>query len=198
MHKKSKAMIIILSSPSGGGKTTISKEILDTDKNIMLSISATTRKPRIDEKEAVDYYFKTFDEFNELKNSGEFLEYAEVYGNFYGTLKSYVNQMLNSGYDVLFDIDHQGASQIKEKMPDQVLSIFITPPTIDSLRKRLEKRAQDSETEIENRLKLASEAISHSKNYDYVVVNDDLQEATAKIKHIIEQERLKRSDDKKK
>lgn len=189
---QSKAMIIILSAPSGGGKTSISKKILDDDKNIMLSVSVTTRNPRPDEKEATDYFFKTVEEFQKLKNAKEFLEYAEVYGNFYGTPKKYVNEMLENGYDVLFDIDHQGAQQIKEKLSDQVVSIFIVPPSIESLRERLKARGQDSDDDIEKRLKLAAEVISHSDNYDYVVVNDNFEQAVNEIKEIIKKEHRKR------
>lgn len=191
---QSKAMIVILSAPSGGGKTSISKKILDSDKNIMLSVSVTTRNPRPDEKEAIDYYFKTVEEFQKLKNTDEFLEYAEVYGNFYGTPKKYVNEMLENGHDVLFDIDHQGAQQIKQKLSDQVVSIFIIPPSIESLRERLEARGQDSDDDIEKRLQLATEVISHSDSYDYVVINDNFDRTVKEIQEIIKKEHLKRSD----
>lgn len=195
---QSKAMIVILSAPSGGGKTSISKKILDDDKNIMLSVSVTTRNPRPDEKEAIDYFFKTTEEFQKLKNADEFLEYAEVYGNFYGTPKKYVNEVLENGNDVLFDIDHQGAQQIKHKLSDQVVSIFIVPPSIEELRVRLESRGQDSDDDIEKRLKLAEEVISHSHDYDYVVVNDDFEQAVKKIQEIIKKEHMKRASDEEK
>ena len=190
---QSKAMIVILSAPSGGGKTSISKRILDDNENIMLSISVTTRNPRPDEKEAIDYFFKTTEEFQKLKNADEFLEYAEVYGNLYGTPKKYVNEVLANGNDVLFDIDHQGAQQIKQKLSDQVVSIFIVPPSIAELRVRLESRGQDSDDDIEKRLKLAAEVISHSNNYDYVVVNDDFEQAVKEIQKIIKKEHMERS-----
>ena len=190
---QSKAMIVILSAPSGGGKTSISKRILDDNENIMLSISVTTRNPRPDEKEAIDYFFKTTEEFQKLKNADEFLEYAEVYGNLYGTPKKYVNEVLANGNDVLFDIDHQGAQQIKQKLSDQVVSIFIVPPSIEELRVRLESRGQDSDDDIEKRLKLAAEVISHSNNYDYVVVNDDFEQAVKEIQKIIKKEHMERS-----
>ena len=189
---QSKAMIVILSAPSGGGKTSISKRILDDDENIMLSISVTTRNPRPDEKEAIDYFFKTTEEFQKLKNADEFLEYAEVYGNLYGTPKKYVNEVLANGNDVLFDIDHQGAQQIKQKLSDQVVSIFIVPPSIEELRVRLESRGQDSDDDIEKRLKLAAEVISHSNNYDYVVVNDNFEQAVKEIQKIIKKEHMER------
>ncbi|MEM6339323.1 MAG: guanylate kinase [Pseudomonadota bacterium] len=190
-------MIVILSAPSGGGKTSISKKILDEDKNIKLSISVTTRNPRSDEKEAIDYFFKTIAEFQELKNTDEFVEYAEVYGNFYGTPKKYVNEMLAKGHDVLFDIDHQGAQQIKQKLLDQVVSIFIVPPSIEALRDRLESRGQDSDDDIEKRLKLAEEVISHSDNYDYVVVNDNFDQAVKEIQEIIKKEHIERASNEK-
>ena len=195
---QSKAMIVILSSPSGGGKTSISKKILSSNKNIMLSVSVTTRNPRPNEKEAIDYHFKTIEEFQKLKNSDEFLEHAEVYGNFYGTPKQYVNKMLEDGHDVLFDIDHQGAQQIKQKLSDQVVSIFIIPPSIEIIKERLESRGQDSHDDIEKRLQLASEVISHSDDYDFVVINDNFEQAVEEIQEIIEKEHLKRLTNEKK
>ncbi len=185
-------MIVILSAPSGGGKTSISNKILEDDTNMVLSVSVTTREPRSDEKEAVHYYFKTIKEFQELKANDEFLEYAEVYGNFYGTPKQYVTRELQDGNDVLFDIDHQGAQQIKQKLNDQVVSIFIVPPSLECLRERLEARGQDSSESIEKRLKMASEVMSHADEYDYIVVNDDFNEAVTCIEKIIQQERAKR------
>jgi len=189
---QSKAMIVILSAPSGGGKTSISNKILEDDANMVLSISVTTRKPRSDEKEAVHYYFKTIEEFQELKANDEFLEYAKVYGNFYGTPNQYVARELQNSNDVLFDIDHQGAQQIKQKLNDQVVSIFIVPPSLDCLRERLESRGQDSRESIEKRLKMASEVMSYADDYDYTVVNDDFNEAVVRIQKIIQQERIKR------
>jgi len=186
-------MIVILSAPSGGGKTSISKKILD-DEKIVLSISVTTRLPRPAEQEAVDYFFKTVGEFQELQALGEFIESTEIYSNLYGTPKIYVNQMLAVGKDVLFDIDHQGAEQIKRKLYNQVVSIFITPPSIQCLRERLESRGQDSSEIIDKRLKLAKSEISHADSYDYVIVNDNFDDSVENIKIIIEQERRKRLD----
>jgi guanylate kinase len=189
---QSKAMIVILSAPSGGGKTSISKSIL-ADQNIVLSISATTRNPRPGEQEATHYFFKTVEEFQKMHALDEFLESAEIYGNLYGTPQIYVDKMLASGRDVLFDIDHQGAEQIRQKLSDQVVSIFILPPSIESLKERLEQRGQDSEDTINKRLKLAKKEMSHAENYDYIVVNDDFEKAVENIRVIIEQERKKRS-----
>ncbi len=189
---QSKAMIIILSAPSGGGKTSISKMILNNNKNIILSVSVTTRKPRPNEQEGIDYYFKTIEEFQELKNSDEFLEHAEVYGNFYGTPKKHVNEMLENGYSVLFDIDHQGARQIKQNLNGSVVSIFIIPPSLEILRQRLENRGQDSNYEIEKRLQVAAEVMSHADHYDYVIINDNFEKAVKEIQEIIKAEHLKR------
>lgn len=188
---QSKAMIVILSAPSGGGKTSISKMILNDNKNIILSVSVTTRKPRPNEKEGIDYYFKTIEEFQELKNTDAFLEYAEVYGNFYGTPKNHVNEMLENGYSVLFDIDHQGARQIKQNLSSKVVSIFIVPPSLEILKKRLETRGQDSNYDIEKRLQVAAEVMSHADHYDYVVINDDFEKAVKEIQEIINTEHLK-------
>lgn len=189
---RSKAMIIILSAPSGGGKTSISRMILNNDKSITLSVSVTTRKPRPNEKEGIDYYFKTIEEFQELKNAEEFLEYAEVYGNFYGTPKKYVNEMLENGNSVLFDIDHQGARQIKQNLNDSVVSIFIVPPSLEVLKQRLIDRGQDSDYDIEKRLQVAAEVMSHADCYDYVVINDNFEKTVKKIQEIIKAEHLKR------
>jgi guanylate kinase len=185
-------MIIILSAPSGGGKTSISKKILD-DEKIVLSISVTTRSPRYTEQEAVDYFFKTSGEFQELQALGEFIESAEIYGNFYGTPKIYVNQILSVGKDILFDIDYQGAEQIRRELSDQVVSIFVKPPSIECLRERLELRGQDSSETIDKRLKLATKEISHADSYDYIVVNDNFEDVVENIRMIIKQERINRT-----
>jgi len=194
---QSKAMIVILSAPSGGGKTSISKMILNNNKNFVLSISVTTRKPRPNEQEGVDYYFKTIEEFHELKNADEFLEHAEVYGNFYGTPKKHVNKMLEDGHSVLFDIDHQGARQIKHNLNVKIVSIFIVPPSLETLKKRLLTRGQDSNSDIEKRLQVAAEEMSHADHYDYVVINDNFEKAVKEIQEIIEREHLKRLDNEK-
>lgn len=193
-----KAMIVILSAPSGGGKTSISKMILNDNKNIILSVSVTTRKPRPNEQEGVDYYFKTIEEFLELKNSDELLEHAEVYGNFYGTPKKHVNEMLRNGHSILFDIDHQGARQIKQNLNGSVVSIFIVPPSLEILRQRLENRGQDSNYDIEKRLQFAAEVMSHADHYDYVVINNNFVKAVKEIQEIIKKEYLKRLGNEKK
>lgn len=185
---KNKAMMIILSAPSGGGKTSISKKLLEQDDNLLLSISATTREARPGEQEGVHYFFKNRTEFELMSQKEEFLEQAEIYGNLYGTPKESVQDILSQGKDVVFDIDSQGAYQIMEKAPGLVVSIFITPPNINVLESRLKFRAQDSQDVLAKRLELAEEEISHAKNYDYIVVNDDFDQAVKEIQDIIMKE----------
>jgi guanylate kinase len=186
---KNKAMMIILSAPSGGGKTSIAKKLLEQDNNLSLSISATTRKARPGEQEGVHYFFKTRAVFDQMKKQGEFLEQAEIYGNFYGTPAQSVQNILSEGKDVLFDIDHQGADQIIKTAKVPVLSIFIMPPNINVLATRLKARLQDNIDVIDKRLRLAEEEMSYAKNYDYIVVNDDFDTAVKEIQHIFLKER---------
>lgn len=181
---KNKAMMIILSAPSGGGKTSIAKKLLEQDNNLSLSISATTRKARPGEQEGVHYFFKTRTAFDQMKKQGEFLEQVEIYGNFYGTPAQSVPNILSEGKDVLFDIDHQGAEQIIKTAKVPVLSIFIMPPNINVLATRLKARLQDNIDVINKRLRLAEEEMSYAKNYDYIVVNDDFDKAVKEIQHI--------------
>ena len=188
---QSKAMIIILSAPSGGGKSSIAKKLLELGNNLSLSISATTRTPRTGEKEAVHYFFKNKNDFQQMVSSGQFLEFAEIYGNLYGTPKEYVKNMLTNGIDVLFDIDYQGAYQIRQKMPGKILSIFIKPPSIEILRARVESRGQDTKEIIDKRIMLAQEEMSHAENYDYVVINDNFDKTVLEIQNIINREHLK-------
>jgi guanylate kinase len=186
---KNKAMMIILSAPSGGGKTSIAKKLLEQDNNLSLSISVTTRKARPGEQEGVHYFFKTRAVFDQMKKQGEFLEQAEIYGNFYGTPAQSVQNILSEGKDVLFDIDHQGADQIIKTAKVPVLSIFIMPPNINVLATRLKARLQDNIDVINKRLRLAEEEMSYAKNYDYLVVNDDFDTAVKEIQHIFLKER---------
>ena len=187
----SKGMMVILSSPSGGGKTSIAKRLLELDKNLWLSISATTRTPRVSEAEGVDYFFKSKDAFNQMLHSDQFLEHAIVYGNLYGTPRKYVEDYLGQGFNVLFDVDSQGAYQIMERVETKVVSIFILPPNIDELKKRLQLRSQDSKETISERLAIAEGEMKNAKNYDYVVVNDSFEKAVLEIQEIIESERRK-------
>ncbi len=192
MEIKRKGLMLILSSPSGAGKTTISKRLLDMEQGISMSVSATTRPMRKGEIEGKDYFFVSQDKFDSMVKNGEFLEHARVFGNNYGTPAKAVSDKLASGADVLFDIDWQGTDALKKKRGDDVVSVFILPPSMDELEKRLRVRAQDDETVIKQRMDKAHEEISHWDVYDYVLVNDDIDEAVTKVVHILRAERSKR------
>lgn len=184
--------MFVLSSPSGAGKTSISRLLLERDKHITLSISATTRAKRSNEEEGVDYYFVDKDKFFTMVKNHEFLEHAEVFGNYYGTPQKKVVESLNSGCDVLFDIDWQGTMQLAKNAREDLVSIFILPPSMKELEKRLRVRAQDSEEVVQERMHKASIEISHWDEYDYILVNEDLAESTAKVEAILRAERLKK------
>ena len=189
-----KGLLIILSSPSGAGKSTLAQRLKSWDPNCVFSISATTRKPREGEQDGKDYYFISKNEFRDKVNNGEMLEHAEVFGNLYGSLISPVLSAINSGNDVLFDVDWQGSQQIKNsRLGEFVLSIFILPPSIQELESRLKSRNQDSDEVISNRMAKSVEEISHWPEYDYVVVNDDVDKTEEKLKIIITAERLRLS-----
>ncbi|ABV73900.1 guanylate kinase [Rickettsia canadensis str. McKiel] len=190
MRTKNKGLIIILSSPSGTGKSSLAKALLKIDNNLRLSISVTTRKPRLGEVEGINYYFKTGVEFEELVQQNKFLEYTKIYDNYYGTPKEYVEMLLNQGVDVLFDIDWQGARSIK-KSSTNVVAIFVLPPSIKVLEQRLRNRATDNEEAIKLRMQSAQNEISHANEYDYVVTNDDFDHTLKKIHAIIVAERRK-------
>lgn len=181
----SKGLMIVLSSPSGGGKSSLAQELLKTELNIRLSISATTRLPRFSEVEGKDYYFNTVLEFEQLIKQQRLLEYAKVYNHYYGTLLLPVEEALKEKIDVLFDIDWQGARTIKKYAPAHTVSIFILPPDIDTLRQRLEQRGEDSKDAIVLRLSKAYEEITYASEYDYVVINDHFEETVSKLKSII-------------
>ena len=193
-YSKNKAMMIILSAPSGGGKTSISKKLLEADGNLFFSISATTREARSGEQEGVHYFFTKHIDFDRMVTQGEFLEHTNIYGNSYGTPKNFVEKKLSEGMDVLFDIDSNGAYQIMDKVGKQAVSIFITPPSISALESRLKSRAQDSQSMIERRLKVGEKEIEQAKNYDYIVVNDDLDKAVKEVQDIIVKERKERKN----
>lgn len=174
---KRKGSLFILSAPSGVGKSTLVKKLTSIDKDLKPSISVTTREQRKGEVEGVDYFFKDKNEFYNLIEQNAFLEYAEVYGNFYGTLKSQVEKQLQSGFDVIMDIDWQGTTLIKDRMPDDVLSIFILPPSIDELERRLRSRNRDSDDIIRYRMAKSRSEIAFFYKYDYIIVNDTLEDA---------------------
>jgi guanylate kinase len=181
-----------MSSPSGAGKTTLSRKLLATDKNITMSISVTTRPPRPGEVDGKDYYFITKDRFAQMRDRGELLEYAEVFGNFYGTPKKPVEEALLKGRDVLFDIDWQGTQQLAQAMEDDLVRLFILPPSADELQNRLINRAQDVSSVVAKRMAEASREISHWPEYDYVIVNDDLETSHNQVLAILSAERLRR------
>ena len=184
--------MLVLSSPSGAGKTTLSRRLLDSDPAIQMSVSATTRRPRAGEIEGRDYYFIDAAEFERRAKAREFLEHATVFENRYGTPKKAVEDILASGKDVLFDIDWQGTQQLKQQARDDVVSVFVLPPSHDELERRLRARAQDEEDVVQARMAKAADEISHWAEYDYVIVNRDLDESLANIRSILAAERLKR------
>ena len=191
---REKGLLIILSSPSGAGKSTLAQRIKSWDENCVFSISATTRKPRKGEQDGKDYYFISEDEFHKKVSNSEMLEHAEVFGNLYGSPISPVLSSIDNGNDVLFDVDWQGSQQIKNsRLSEFVLSIFILPPSIKELESRLKLRNQDSDEVISNRMAKSVEEISHWPEYDYVLVNDDIDETEEKLKTIINAERLRLS-----
>lgn len=188
-----RGLMVVISSPSGAGKSTIARQLLsDSDMNLSLSVSVTTRERRPSEMEGVHYHFITKREFERRRDNDELIEWAEVHGNFYGTLRQTAEEALADGKDMLFDIDWQGAEQLQAKMPADVVSIFILPPTMRELQNRLNRRAEDTADVIETRLQNARFEIQKWAKYDYIVINEDLQRSYAGIKGIIIAERLRR------
>ena len=188
-----RGLMFILSSPSGAGKTTISRMLLDADPAIKLSVSVTTRPPRPGEVDGVHYYFVDDAEFDRLVEEDDFYEWAHVFGYRYGTPKGHIRNALKEGQDFLFDIDWQGTQQLKQKDDQDVVTVFILPPSLAELRKRLESRAQDSSEVIESRMERARGEISHWAEYDYVVVNDDVDACFAKVQEVLDAERMRRT-----
>ena len=186
-------VLVVISSPSGTGKTTICKKLISKDKNLYLSISVTTRKKRDTEVEGVDYFFKTKEEFMSLKKEDQFVETALVFDNFYGTLKTQVVDKLKKGIDVIIDIDWQGTRKINSFMEGNVVKIFLLPPSLKELSNRLSARGSDSLKEIDFRMSKAVKEIEHFKEYDYVLINNDVEEIYSKINQILDVERLKLS-----
>ncbi len=183
--------LIIISSPSGAGKTTLCKKVITNDESIKMSISTTTRAKRLSEIDGKDYHFISKDKFSNLVATGSFLESATVFGNSYGTLKESVNHILDSNKSVLFDIDWQGARQVKENFdPKKIISIFILPPSISELEKRLKTRALDSEDVVQDRMKKALSEIDHFDEYDYVLINDDIEKTFDEILAIINAKKI--------
>jgi guanylate kinase len=186
-------MLLILSSPSGAGKTTLARRLLTADTGLRMSVSATTRPPRPGEVEGSDYFFVDKAEFERRRQAGELLEWAEVFGASYGTPKAQVLDLIESGTDIVFDIDWQGARQLKRQLPTDVVRVFILPPDAKTLEQRLRARNQDAETVVARRLKAAASEVAHWSEYDYVLVNADLEATVADLIGIVAAERLKRA-----
>ncbi|MEZ5685598.1 MAG: guanylate kinase [Paracoccaceae bacterium] len=188
-----RGLLIILSSPSGAGKSTLAKRLMAWDPTLSFSVSATTRAPRPGETDGVEYYFRSKPEFEAMVAAGEMLEHAEVFGNYYGTPRGPVEAAMTAGRDTLFDIDWQGGQQIRNSvLGKDVISIFILPPSIAALESRLQSRAQDSAEVIAGRMAKSQAEISHWAEYDYVLVNEDLDRAEAELKTILQAERMRR------
>lgn len=188
-----KGLLLILSSPSGAGKSTLTRMLMDWDPTIRFSISATTRKPRPGEEDGREYYFRSRDQFESMVAANEMLEHAEVFGNFYGTPKGPVETAMREGRDTVFDIDWQGGQQIRtSSLGRDVVSIFVLPPSIAELDRRLRSRAQDSDEVIAGRMAKSRDEISHWAEYDYVLVNTDLAATFAQLQTILQAERLRR------
>lgn len=190
---KKRGILFVISSPSGAGKTSITRGVLEQCQNIHLSISYTTRPPRPGEESGKHYHFVDTEQFKKMVEDKRFIEFAEVFDNFYGTPKDVVLQALENGESIMFDIDWQGMQQIKASMPNDVVGIFILPPSYDELQTRLNKRAQDSEEVIAKRMKKSTEEMRHWVEYDYVVVNQDLEQSIDAVMGIIASEQYRRS-----
>ena len=190
IHRR--GLMLVLSSPSGAGKTTLSRQLLDNDKQIQLSVSCTTRARRPGEKDGVDYRFVDTATFNSMMQRGEFLEHARVFDHYYGTPRAPVDAALEAGRDVLFDIDWQGTQQLKEKGRDDLVTVFILPPSTRDLERRLITRAQDSPDIVAKRMAKAADEMSHWAEYDYAIINRDIATSLMELKSILTAERLKR------
>lgn len=199
MHKspgtisiRRRGLMLVLSSPSGAGKSTIARNLLEGDPAFELSISVTTRQRRGSEIDGRHYHFRSRREFDNLRDNDELLEWAEVHGNFYATPREPAERAMAEGRDMLFDIDWQGAEQLREKMRADIVSIFILPPSMGELKQRLRRRAEDQDSVIEARLANARAEIEHWRDYDYIVINNDLDAAFAEVEAIVAAERLRR------
>ena len=187
-----RGLMLVLSSPSGAGKTTLSRKLLEADPGVELSVSVTTRKQRPGEIDGRDYHFIDAERFETMVKGGELLEWSQVFGHRYGTPRAPVEAALLSGQDVLFDIDWQGTQQLREKADHDLVSVFVLPPSMRDLERRLRRRAQDSDDVIRARMATAAEEMSHWAEYDYVVINTDIDRAFAEVQTILAAERLKR------
>ncbi len=188
-----RGLLFVLSSPSGAGKSTLARKLLYSDTQISLSVSATTRPPRPGEVDGVDYHFVDVPKFKEMVADGELLEWAHVFGHRYGTPKAPVEEILSQGRDVLFDIDWQGTQQLYQEAGNDIVRVFILPPSITELEHRLRSRGTDSDEVINDRMARAKSEIGHWDGYDYVLINDDIEACFNKVQHILAAERLRRS-----
>lgn len=187
-----RGLMLVLSSPSGAGKTTISRMLLERDSNLSMSVSTTTRPMRPGEEDGRDYHFVDPTEFNLMINRQEFLEHAKVFGNYYGTPRAAVEEALSSGSDVIFDIDWQGAQQLSQVAGSDLVRVFILPPSTEELGRRLHTRAQDSEEVVASRMAKAADEMSHWDAYDFIVINEDIERSVAQVQTILAAERLRR------
>lgn len=187
-----RGLMLVLSSPSGAGKTSISRALLERDGNLSLSVSATTRPQRTGETDGKDYHFVATEDFEALVAAGELLEHARVFGHLYGTPKAPVEAALSAGCDVLFDVDWQGTQQLAERARDDLVSVFILPPSTAELEQRLRSRARDPEDVVQARMAKAADEMSHWAEYDYVIVNRDVEQSLSQVSAILAAERLKR------
>ena len=185
--------MLVLSSPSGAGKTTVARALLEADPQLKISVSATTRAPRPGEKDGSDYFFVTPERFNAMVSAGEFLEHARVFDHMYGTPRDAVERELAAGHDVLFDIDWQGTQKLRKTAPEDLVTVFILPPSLTELERRLRTRAQDSDDTVRRRMARANDEMSHWAEYDYVFINRDVAASIANVQTILAAERLKRS-----
>lgn len=192
MKANRRGIMVVLSSPSGAGKTTLTRKLLRENPDMAMSVSATTRQPRPGEKDGEDYYFISKNKFTDMVDDEEFLEYAKVFDNFYGTPRAPVEAALGDGRDVVFDIDWQGAQQLTQAAADDLVKIFILPPNMVELEKRLRTRAQDSDEVIAKRMSKSENEISHWPEYDYVIVNEDVDVAMGELRTIVSAERMRR------
>jgi len=192
LSKINRGLVLIVSSPSGAGKTTICKKLIQDIENLSLSVSVTTRLKRQNEIDGKDYFFKSDEEFDKMVKEEKFLEHARVFGYSYGTLKSEINSKITNGINVIVDIDWQGTRQIEEHIPDDIVKIFILPPSIKELEKRLGARATETQDSFKKRMSEARKEISHYNEYDFIIINDDIQKSVNKIKLILNSESLRR------
>ncbi|MGE5547048.1 MAG: guanylate kinase [Solirubrobacterales bacterium] len=187
-----RGLMLVMSSPSGAGKTTISRALLQRDPYIAMSVSATTRAPRPGEVDGKDYHFVAVEKFQGMVEAKQFLEHARVFDNYYGTPRGPVEDALSSGRDVLFDIDWQGTQQLRQNARDDLVAVFILPPSVAELERRLRSRAQDTDEVVRKRMAKAGDEMSHWPEYDYIIVNTDVERSIAQVQSILEAERLKR------